>query len=69
MSTLQTKQTFTKKEQIDYGLRRDLSQANFTRYKRDKMQCLKDYLEEIGEDPRDYTEKQLQDMLDQGFMD
>ena len=55
--------------EVEYGLEREVRQANFTRYKRDKMQCLKDYLEEIGEDPRDYSERQLQGMIDQGFMD
>ncbi len=59
-----------KEEQIEYGLERELRQANYTRAKRDKMQCLKDFLrDECGEDPRDYSQKQLQNMLDQGFMD
>ena len=67
MQSIKVKQR--EEDKLEYGLQRELSQANFTRYKRDKMQCLKDYLVEIGEDPRDYSERQLQGMLDQGFMD
>ncbi len=69
MPNLKTKETLVESDQIEYGLERELRQANYTRAKRDKMQCLKDYLVEIGEDPRDYSQRQLQGMLDQGFMD
>lgn len=57
-------------ENIEYGLERELRQANFTKHKRDRLQCLKDFLrDECGEDLRDYPPQRLQNMLDNGFMD
>lgn len=70
MQTVKAKQPKKEQENIEYGLERELRQANFTKRKRDKMQCLKDFLrDDCGEDLRDYSPKRLQDMLDSGFMD
>ena len=42
MPSVKTRKTLVEGE-VEYGLEREVRQANFTRYKRDKMQCLKDY--------------------------
>lgn len=63
-------QTVKKEEdKIEWGLQKELYSANSTRYHQDKMQCLKDYLREIGEDPDDYSQEYLERMLENGFMD
>ncbi len=67
---MQTVKAKNQEDKVEYGLERELRQANFKTHKSNKLECLKEFLrDECGEDLRDYSPQRLQNMLDNGFMD